>query len=300
MTFQELEQWPVMAQCCSMFRGVTGLPFHLLDRQHHCSARFGDEPGQDAFCCRIQCYPLGQRRCRQSGAIAGVDAVRRVDPFVYRCHAGLVDITVPIVSRGSVIGYLCSGKVRDHAADDRELMQLMNAWQSAGYDVADINQLYLQTPILPMDKIQAAARLMQFIVHYVLEMEDKLALLANRLAGNDPVVRAQNYIDLHFADRLRVDEVARLAGLSPSRFNHVFRDRTGMPFSRYLSQLRLDKVKRLLATSRMRITEIAMVCGFGSLANFNRMFKASAGVSPREYRRRHLNTSLNETGATFT
>lgn len=287
MTFQELEKWPVLAQCCEMFQGLTGLPFHLVDRDYRGSARFSQQPERDSFCDLIQSLPEGRRRCQSSACENGSGQPSRIHPCVYRCHAGLVDIAVPIASRGETIGYLCSGKVRDGRTSARDLSRLMCAWRAAGYDDERLKASYRRTRIVPAGSLAAIARLLQFIVSYLLEMEDKLALLARHRAARDPVLKAQEYVREHYAEPLHLETVARHAGLSPSRFNHVFRHSVGISFARYLREVRLDKVKWLLESSCLRVTEIALLCGFASLGNFNRLFKAREGLTPRAFRHRY-------------
>ena len=75
-------------------------------------------------------------------------------------------------------------------------------------------------------------------------------------------------------------------------FRKMFSKVTGMPFSRYVSCVRVERAKNLLLNRHNRVSEIAFEIGFQSLTHFNRKFKNLTGQSPTEYRR-HLFANLN-------
>jgi len=286
MTFAELEQLPILQQFCEMFRRLTDLPFHLMDRDYHVSQRFVESPAENAFCRLIQCSPQGKARCRYSAQKAGIETAPYVKPYIYRCHAGMIDIAVPIISKGKFIGCLCSGKILAKKPSPREMAQLMRAWSAAGYDATKLKKTYFQANVIPRLKIEVIAKFLLFMVNYMLEAEDKISSLSQNLAQYDPILKSQEFMRAHYSEKISLAVVAQHVSLSPSRFDHVFKERTGTTFVHYLQRLRLDKVKYLLTSSDLRIAEIAMATGFFSLGHFNRAFKSQEGLAPREYRQR--------------
>lgn len=96
--------------------------------------------------------------------------------------------------------------------------------------------------------------------------------------------RVTSYIDAHLGDPIGRTEVARVAHLSVGAFSRFFRLRTGKSLPEYLNELRVGRACRLLADERFKVTDIALQCGFCSLANFNRRFREITRMSPREYR----------------
>lgn len=82
-----------------------------------------------------------------------------------------------------------------------------------------------------------------------------------------------------------LDEMARLAFLSPYYFNRVFRELTGVPPRRFQTALRMAAAKRLLLTTDLSVTEICLDLGYQSLGTFTTHFHELVGVSPRELRR---------------
>ena len=75
--------------------------------------------------------------------------------------------------------------------------------------------------------------------------------------------------------------LARAAGLSPSHLSRIFKEQTGVPISRFRNQQRLQRFLRLYGSGR-RTTALAaaLEAGFGSYAQFHRVFREQTGRSP--------------------
>ena len=94
------------------------------------------------------------------------------------------------------------------------------------------------------------------------------------------------YIETHYGEKLGIKEMAEACGFSQSHFMKFFKTAVGEPFTGYLNNYRLTMASRLLLSSDSSILEIAEECGFSNLSYFNRTFKQTFGMTPREFRRR--------------
>ncbi len=81
------------------------------------------------------------------------------------------------------------------------------------------------------------------------------------------------YIELHYAERISVAEMADLLHLSSSHFMRFFKTTMGVSFIHYLNNYRLTMAARQLTASSDSILSIASQCGFENLSLFNRLFK---------------------------
>jgi AraC family transcriptional regulator len=97
--------------------------------------------------------------------------------------------------------------------------------------------------------------------------------------------RALEKLESMWAEDLSLGELASTIGLSPFHFARGFKQSTGLSPHRYQLKLRLAHAKRLLTTTRVPVTDIALRVGYGSSQAFARMFHQEAGSSPSEYRR---------------
>jgi len=80
------------------------------------------------------------------------------------------------------------------------------------------------------------------------------------------------------------DEVARHAGISPSHFSRLLKERTGRSFTELLRQCRVDLACDLLRTTGRSLAEIADVCGFCDQSYFTRVFQDVKGMTPKQFR----------------
>jgi AraC-like DNA-binding protein len=90
-----------------------------------------------------------------------------------------------------------------------------------------------------------------------------------------------------YREPISLGEVAKEAGMSISTLNHLLRKYSRMTFLECLNSLRLDEARRMLRNTNQDITGIAFDAGFGSLATFNRRFRAADKLTPHEYRSQH-------------
>lgn len=83
-----------------------------------------------------------------------------------------------------------------------------------------------------------------------------------------------------------LSELARIAGLSASRFSHLFTESVGLPPIKFLEVQRLERAKQLLVTTSASVSEISAMSGFQNPYHFSTRFKKFFGVSPSELRGR--------------
>jgi AraC-like DNA-binding protein len=102
--------------------------------------------------------------------------------------------------------------------------------------------------------------------------------------SRERIDRVLTHLHLQYARAIPLEELADIAALSVSGLHRLFRRHTGTTVSDYLIRMRIgDACARLSATGQP-IGHIADAVGYGSLANFNRQFRAQTGMTPREYR----------------
>ncbi|HKS21833.1 MAG TPA: helix-turn-helix transcriptional regulator [Thermoanaerobaculia bacterium] len=82
----------------------------------------------------------------------------------------------------------------------------------------------------------------------------------------------------------RASELAGNLEVSAHHLSRTFRERIGMPLSRYLKNGQLAYAKHLLRTTGRSMNEIAYAAGFGTRITFFRAFRQATGVTPTQYR----------------
>ena len=116
-------------------------------------------------------------------------------------------------------------------------------------------------------------------------MQEAAGHLAER--NEQHIARAQHYIRAHFREDLSLSDAAGQLCLHPNYFSTLFKQRSGISFSRYLRRVRIEEACRLLRAGTMKINEIARAVGYPEQVQFNRAFRAETGRSPSGWRQRH-------------
>ncbi|WP_310830680.1 response regulator [Paenibacillus pedocola] len=110
----------------------------------------------------------------------------------------------------------------------------------------------------------------------------------------EPVREAIAYVEQHLHEQLTMAEVAARIHLNASYFSVLFKEQAGVPFSEYLSRLRIQRAKEMLLQSRLSIGEIGERVGYKTDKYFIKVFKSLEGISPSRYRNQHIEDNQTE------
>jgi AraC family transcriptional regulator len=111
------------------------------------------------------------------------------------------------------------------------------------------------------------------------------ALARGTALGPRRLKRVCEFIEANLGRELRLHQLAQVACLSQYHFARAFKRATGQTVHQYLTTVRLERAKELLAASESSIADIAFQCSFSSQANFTKAFARTLGISPGRYRR---------------
>jgi AraC family transcriptional regulator len=99
--------------------------------------------------------------------------------------------------------------------------------------------------------------------------------------------RAKELLAANLAGNVTLADLAKACELSIRHFTRAFRGSTGMSPHAWLLDLRMEKAKHLLASSRRMLADIALDCGFADQSHLTRAFQRSVGLTPGAWRRLH-------------
>lgn len=121
----------------------------------------------------------------------------------------------------------------------------------------------------------------------LLELTGKATYTFNREAAlsTQMVEQVREYIHAHLMETIRLDELAAIADCSVFQISRRFKQSLGCSPHTYLTRIRIEQVKRMLASPRpITLTDIAASCGFSDQAHMTRVFKKQVGLTPGDYR----------------
>ncbi|HSF13253.1 MAG TPA: AraC family transcriptional regulator [Erythrobacter sp.] len=96
--------------------------------------------------------------------------------------------------------------------------------------------------------------------------------------------RVLDFVAERFGGPITIEELARVAGLSPAHFSRLFKEVLGDSPYQFVMDYRVEQAKRMLGEKSRPLADIALACGFADQAHFTRIFKRLTGSTPRAYR----------------
>jgi AraC-like DNA-binding protein/mannose-6-phosphate isomerase-like protein (cupin superfamily) len=115
--------------------------------------------------------------------------------------------------------------------------------------------------------------------------------LLNKRVNEEMLQTALKHIQQNFKEDISIKVLSEMCNMSYSYFSRQFSKIIGKTFKEYLNFIRINESEKLLLTSNINITEIAMETGFSNTSYFIKQFKQYKGVSPKQYRKNILNHS---------
>lgn len=96
------------------------------------------------------------------------------------------------------------------------------------------------------------------------------------------------YLQEHLAEEISLSVLAEQFHLNPQYISQLFKSEIGVNFLAYLTNIRMEKAKKLLLSTSFSIAEVAEQSGYGDYRVFTKVFKKSEGITPSQYRRDFL------------
>jgi AraC family transcriptional regulator len=126
---------------------------------------------------------------------------------------------------------------------------------------------------------------------YLTRTYSEAAVPSNKPRSDKPLdvrrlSRVQDFIASNIGTDFGIDDLAKVACLSPAHFSRCFKKATGYTPHEFVSRMRLDVAKKMLLNDVQPISEIAFASGFSSQADFSRAFRRATNMTPKQYRER--------------
>lgn len=91
------------------------------------------------------------------------------------------------------------------------------------------------------------------------------------------------YVDAHYDEDITLEEVAGILNISPQYFSRIFKEKMGVTYVDYLTNIRIKKAQEWLVYSDKNIQEICYMVGYKDPNYFSRVFKKTVGVTPKQF-----------------
>ncbi len=102
--------------------------------------------------------------------------------------------------------------------------------------------------------------------------------------SSDVLLQIKQYIKEHFMENITLQQLSDVFYLHPNYLSRLFKEKGGQRFIDYLTTVRVENAKELLANSSLKINDIGPMVGYETPKYFGKIFKETTGMTPREYR----------------
>ena len=123
---------------------------------------------------------------------------------------------------------------------------------------------------------------------------DKINSAENLLTANfsihqdEPILKLQRWIELHFAERISLEILAVRANMSIRTLKRRFKFATGEAPLRYIQRLRIEQGREYIKHTDRHIAEISRLVGYEDAGHFNRLFKREYQLNPDQWRKAQI------------
>jgi len=274
-------------------QSLTGLRTVIYDQQKF-TARAGRHTIDPAFsghrsefCAVIRSTDAGMDGCRASDVEEATrEAGRRREPFLHVCHAGLMEIVVPVVYRGEHVATVFCGQAIVEGCPAADVGWLKKRLRELGISPRKMMPAYRKLPRITEEKLVQIGRLLFLALGQLAESESRAALdRALAIERSKPIREVVACVEEHFHEPLSLREVSKRVHLTPAYVSRLFRKKMGMTFLDYLTQRRIAEAKELLQTTSMKMSDIAFQVGYSHQSYFGRKFKQLTGLTPSAFRK---------------
>lgn len=100
---------------------------------------------------------------------------------------------------------------------------------------------------------------------------------------DERLVKVLSKINTGYHKEIRLDDIAKIAGMNTTAFSRYFKQKTSKTLTRYINELRVNYACELLLEKKLSISQIAYECGFNNISSFNRQFRSITSYNPSDY-----------------
>ncbi len=211
------------------------------------------------------------------------------------------DFVVGVPGSGGEMVSLRGGHGIQVVISPKALQATLNPCAATGWDFQGLHQSFHSDKVVSQTMIELArvamldpapdASSIDALVATLIEgLSNYLEAYHRRQREAPPVSshmidRLNEYMDANLASQINLDKLARLAGMSPTRFLKSFRNTVGATPYQYLVRRRMEAARLMLMNEDQSISDIAFACGFSSQQHLTNLFSERFGIAPAAFRR---------------
>lgn len=214
-------------------------------------------------------------------------------PYIYKCHSGLIDVIIPILYEGEIIGAFLIGQFLLENNQEFELEKILKENIGKNIDLKLLQEKYKELTVINLEKLESIIRIVTYSTYYIadciknkkwLEMKNTVSKVKIELS-NSKIAPIIKYINENINENVSLSLGANLCNMSQSQFSRTFKKETGKTFKEYVLLKKIEQAKFYIKTTDKSFSEISDFLGFEDSSYFTKLFKKYEGITPKEYKK---------------
>jgi two-component system response regulator YesN len=160
------------------------------------------------------------------------------------------------------------------------LMILTSMWPDVSNDQDQVLQLKKQY-FDQLSRLETIKQSREWFIQAFAELQDHMIRIYN--SDRNSIVKATQYIQQQYQQEISLQSISQFVHLSKNYFANLFKKEVGESFLEYVTRVRIEKAKVLLA-GEMKAAEVGQLVGIPDPKYFSKVFKKITGATPSEYR----------------
>lgn len=234
---------------------------------------------EEHFCLYIQAKDGMPKQCSDDSLFYKNQAKQERKTVIYTCHAGLCETVTPIILDNVVVGYIMLGKFIDQDHRYSTIEKIKQTAKKYDLDEEKLVSLYEKIPVVSTQHIQSAINILQLCITQILENH---FIQVKNLALIEQI---HSYILENIQTPLSVEEICNRFFVNRQKLHTLFKKHFNDSVKHYILTQRLNKAKELLLQDEKSVEEISYEVGFANYNYFIRIFRATVGVPPLQYKK---------------
>ena len=255
------------------FYNATGIDMDLLKTDF--SPAGNHRLKNNSYCQTLQSTKKGESACHLSDTMLLEKCRDSKQTETHICHAGLVNVAIPLLYDDVIIGYIIFGRMKPNT-DFSVIEQYI---KTLDVDTEVVKEHYSHIPFFDSGKIQSVSNIARMLSKYI--------LLKNMIRPGlgESMQKAVEYINSNLEEDLSVKTISKNINVSKSVLYKNFHSHFHCTVSEYIHSKRIERSLELLTNTDLPIEEISQMVGFSSASYYSKIFKKQMGVVPVKYRK---------------
>lgn len=148
--------------------------------------------------------------------------------------------------------------------------------------------IYLTESLLSLRSEDSIIKIKGLLYSICAEFDEKATYRERGSDKDELLPMIFKFVEESFSGKCTLRDLSKSTSYSYEYLSKYFRDRTGITFTDYVCNYRISEACYVLQNSEQSILQTSLECGFDSLRSFNRNFKKALGITPSEYKMKHI------------